>query len=284
MTYIITPSRSHRLPLGPVRLNRRSELVQNLKALWVPNWADTRSLVELVSRSVDAGTGTIIPAMAGDTSRGLDFTAASNYVSGGARAINTVTVDHISVMALIIPGALTRGDLITRWVNGAGAGDQFNLLYGLTSGKARFYSANTDAGTSHSGDATTVMAVGSQYMIGGSGQSNTFRRVYTNGTLEAEVTVGLGIMRSSPTTAYRIGDNAGADGNFNGKFFFGAVWDEMLDSILFREVCANPYQLVESIQPKLYFIPAQAPLPSANVSLPSLGPGVYQPILVGFAS
>lgn len=263
MAFIIIPSRSRRLPNGPVKLRQNHSLVSDgtLKALWVPDWSSNNSLVELVSGSVDSGTGSILPASLSGDSRGLDFTAAANYVDCGARAINRAGVagaEHISVMALVIPGVLTRGDVITRWTTGGGAGDQFNLLYGLTSGKAKFYTANGGGGTDNSGDGATTLVVGNEYMLGGSAFGTTYRNVYVNGKLDGQVTVALALMNVVPTTNYRIGDNANTDGNFTGKFSIGGVFGSALDDAVFAEMYVNPYQLVEPIMSRVYFLPGVA--------------------------
>jgi hypothetical protein len=95
-------------------------------------------------------------------------------------------------------------------------------------------------------------------MIGGRATGVTALDVFTNGELETSNTVAINLMNTAPTTNYYLGDDASLAGNFNGQFYWGAVWDASLDPYLFREAYLNPYQLIERIERKLYFMPGEA--------------------------
>lgn len=264
------PRRWKAQPRGPVQIDWNHPLSSGLAALWIPNWGDPHKVLELVSGTLDGTTGTVTRKFLQDGSSGIDFTSTSNYLDGGTRAINKCTGTQMSVMALIVPAVASRGDVMNRWVNGAGTGDQFNLLYGITSGKARFYTANGSGSTQNSGDGTTVMSAGTQYMLGGRIQGTSNIDVWVNGRMETQNTAGLGLMNAAPTTNYRIGDNVNSDGNFNGSFFFGAVWNYGLPPAAFREIYANPWQIVAPYSPRFYFDVVAAP-PAATAFRRTIG-------------
>lgn len=244
------PQRWRRQPVGPVGLNTHSPLSDGLVACWLPNMS-TALVAELVSNNLDASSGTITQCYSNEAV-GLDLTAASNNVNGGARAINAVTTDRISVAVICVPRSVTtRGDVFTRWVNGAGGGDQFNLITGLTSGKLIFYTANGGGSTSNSGNSATTLVNGTQYLLGGEQSGAAGISCYIDGRLEASAASGT--VNVTPSTAYTIGDNANGDGNFNGELYLACVWNRPLFNSGWAELAINPWQIFAPLPARRYF-------------------------------
>jgi hypothetical protein len=229
-----------RQPQVPARIDWSNPITRGLVAAWLPSIGSS-VVWEAITSSLDATSGTV-GFTGSQHGKGLSLTAASNYVNGGTRAANAVTTQEISVMAIIRPAVLTRGDLVTRWLTGGNAGDQFNLLYGLTSGKPAFY-VTTGGSTQNSGASSIAMAVGNTYVVGGAASiAQSVSSVWVNGVLGSTGPVPASI-NVTPSTVYRIGDNANGDGNFNGDFFGAAVWNRYLLASEWAALAVNPHQL-----------------------------------------
>lgn len=244
------PQRWRRQPVGPVGLNQHSPLADGLVACWLPNMS-TALVAELVSNTLDATSGTITQCYSNEAV-GLDLTAASNNVNGGARTINVVTTDRISVAVICVPRSVTtRGDIFTRWTNGSAAGDQFNLIVGLTSGKFIFYTASGGGATSNSGNSATTLVNGTQYLLGGEQLGSAGISCYIDGKLEASGASSS--VSTTPTTAYIIGDNANGDGNFNGEVYLACVWNRPLFNSGWAEFGTNPWQIFAPLPTRRFF-------------------------------
>lgn len=252
MPYLIIPSRRTRQPQGFVRVNWSNQLTRGLRALWLPNFGGG-GVREAVNGLFFPSSGSV-SVTAGEYGVGLSLTAGSNYIDCGALASQVVTTQELSVMAIIRPAVLTRGDLITRWVQGASYGDQFDLLYGLSSGKPQFYVSNGGStGISNSGASSIALTVGKTSVVGGTASMiESATRVYVDGQLGSSGGVPANISTTS-ATSYRIGDNIGGDGNYNGDFFGGAVWDRALPLAEWVELYRNPHQLFTPDPRRLYF-------------------------------
>ena len=170
----------------------------------------------------------------------------------------------ISVMALIVPGTANRNDIVTRWNTGTGGvGDQFNLLYGITSGKVRFY-ASTGAATANSGDSSVTMSVGTPYVIGGASYNTpaqlTTQECYVNGLLSASNTSGVA-MNANPTQPYALIGNQHGDGQNAGgcALYWAAVWNRKLTPSEWWALGNNPtapFKLYAPYKSNQYFVKA----------------------------
>src|SRR4051812_28630970 len=66
-------------------------------------------------------------------------------------ASNPISTNALTAACWLKPNVTTRGDIISVWVNNSiGGSDQFNLLYGLTSGKPQMF-VNLGASPHNSG-------------------------------------------------------------------------------------------------------------------------------------
>lgn len=140
--------------------------------------------------------------------RALLFSGTPLIASSASRAVKGLTV-----AAWINPGVLTRGDLVTCWTNGT-ANSQFDLLYGITSGKPQFFVSN---GTTYanSGVSVTTISVGKWYFIVGT-YDGVNVKIYINGRLESSSASSI-VLNKSSLTSIRLGDNATGDGPFSGR-------------------------------------------------------------------
>lgn len=212
-----------------IRINRSHPLASGLQNWWL-------------MAPADLGTGVSVL----DIARKVRHATASNLAQSGPRSGRSslafptaftlasvpVFVSPLTVSCWCCPGVLTRGDLVTRWVNGgdgtpAADGDQYNLLYGSTSGKPQFYTAigtlGTAMGTS-TGSAT--MAVGRWHHVVGTHDGAT-ASCYLDGVLQGTVSM---TMNSSPSTDLKFGDNHGGDGAYTGKMSDVATWARCLSA------------------------------------------------------
>lgn len=216
-------------------------LTQGLVTLLYPTTANGNSLVDLVTGKT-CTLNNAASVTTGSFGRNLDV--SSGTATATVNSPIAVTSGQMSVLAVIVPQVLTRGDLVTRWTNGGGAGDQFNLLYGLTSGKPQMYGALGGGATWTSGVGSTAMVVGGLYTIGGTVLGTASVNVFLNGKLEATA-VPSSVMNNAPTTALTIGNNANADGHFNGQFLMVGIWNLALDAQAWAQMGTAPWsQLV----------------------------------------
>lgn len=123
---------------------------------------------------------------------------------------------------------LTRGDVVTRWVNGDDPGDQFTFLYGLAgTGKPQFFTTNGSAAS------TVGTAAGSGAMVVGqwhhlvATHDGTTGSCYLDGVLQGTAT---GTLNASPTTALRFGNNIYGDGAYTGSMSDVAIWSRCLSA------------------------------------------------------
>jgi len=160
----------------------------------------------------------------------------SLYFNGGGSAYvamptgaAVVSGNNITVAATFSPGVLTRGDICTRWTNGVSDAlhEQFDLLYGLTSGSPQFFvSDGTGAGPYSSGPSLIGMSVGNVYRIVGTFDGSVVS-VYVNGRLGASAAHAI-TMSTGSSISIRLGNNLGGDGAATGYLFeaevLGRTW------------------------------------------------------------
>lgn len=224
-----------------VRINTASALARGLLSLFYPTAAHGNTLIDLVTGNLcTLNVGTVVNT--GSYGRQVDC----SLISGASVKVNNPiwsTTGAVSALAVIIPRVLTRGDLITRWnTGGIFNADQFNLLYGLTSGKPQFYVSNNISPFTPvtSGVGANAMSVGNKYAVGGSADGSTID-VFLNGNLEAGVS-GSGVVLSAftPGTDVILGDNAAGAGPFNGQILFAAIWNRKLHTTSFAQMGLTP--------------------------------------------
>ncbi len=150
--------------------------------------------------------------------------SGSEYVS--TTKSSPAGTNNITVACWVNPAVLTRGDLVTAWNNGATVGDQFDLLYGLSSGKPQFYISSGLANIS-SGASSVAMSTGTWYRVVGIFRNGTLG-VYLNGINTAfstpAITLGSG-------AKIRLGNNINGDGPFSGYLNDCAVWNRGLSDV-----------------------------------------------------
>ena len=153
--------------------------------------------------------------------------------------VTTATLPPISTNSLtaacwLKPGVLTRGDLITKWFNGgnSSSGDQFDLLYGVTSGKPALY-VNSGSGAVGGEVGSTAMVVGNWYHIVGTFDGSTVS-IYLNGSLQASGTHALTL--ASGNKAFRFGNNLNSDGQLNGSLDDIRIYNRAIPASEVREL------------------------------------------------
>lgn len=222
-------------PDYPVTINTQSPRARGLTTLIYPTSANGNSLVDLVTGKLcTLNAGAVVNT--GPYGRQLDCSSGSATVTVNSPI--RITTQAISLLAVIVPQVLTRGDLVTRWDTGAAAGDQFNLLYGLTSGKPQVY-IQTGGTIQTSGVGATAMVVGKPYTIGGAADGAD-SQVFLDGVLQASGGVAAG-PNTVPTTTMIIGDNAAASGHANAQFLMVAVWNRRLHAGSWTAMGAAPW-------------------------------------------
>ena len=151
----------------------------------------------------------------------LDFDGVDDVVV--CEAPSKVTTNRLTVSCWVLPSVLTRGDLVTCWNNGS-INSQFNLLYGLTSGKAIFYISD---GTGYnSGDSSTAMEVNKWYHIVGTYDGASVS-VGVNGFIETSAAASV-TLPTANLTNIRFGNNLQGDGDFTGQLDDIRVYNRVL--------------------------------------------------------
>jgi len=202
---------------------------------WVPSAGATG--FRLVDRSGRSNHGTL-----------TNMDAASDWVASGGKGaldfdgvndgvlINStppIITNAVTVCLWFNPSRLTRGDLVTRWVSGSDSGDQFNLLYGLSSGKPQFFTAFTVSGAT-SGTGSSTMATGNWYFLCGR-WNGTEVSVWMNGRLESSSS-GANTLRSASASQTSIGRNLTTDGYTQGLIDDVTIFNVALTASEIREM------------------------------------------------
>lgn len=159
------------------------------------------------STGLNTATNNGATATTGQIDGGAAF--SSQYIDGGNAA--AITSNALTISAWVKPSVTSRGDLVTRWTNGVSA-SQFNLLYGLTSGKPQFYVSDTTALTS--GVGVTAMSTGTWYLLHGR-DNGTNIDIFLNAGSQATLSFAHTLVTASLAN-YRFGNNANADGSYTG--------------------------------------------------------------------
>lgn len=187
----------------------------------------------------------------------LDINAGTEHVT--MAGMPTITTNRLTISAWINPDVLTRGDIITRWNNGGTSGDQFNLLYGLTSGKPQFFISD-GIGTDNSGVGSTVMSTGTWNHIVGTWDGTNIR-VYLNGLEESSGTSVKSLSTASPPDTL-IGNSIVPDGPLNAKWNDGRVYERALSanelSALYTESLYGNTNTLNWISHRALVVPAAA--------------------------
>lgn len=222
-------------PPPATALNLDDPLTYGLVGLWALSEGGGIKLTDAAGLNSIAAvfTGTITWA-AGPNGPALKFASVGNNVSlGNAHPIAT---NAVTVAIWIRPAVLTRGDLVTCWLNGSG-NDQFDLLYGLTSGKPQFF-VNTNGGLSSSGVGATAMVVGRWYHVCGTYDGATIR-TYLNGVLQASAALAS-VLKSGVAVPIKLGNNHAGDGTFQGAMAGAAIWNRTLKASEIRDLYSEP--------------------------------------------
>lgn len=155
-------------------------------------------------------------------------TGACLGTSGRVEFGPSLPTTTITVAAWIVPSNLSRGDIVTKWNTGSNAtSDAFNLLRGVSSGKAQFYVSNGTLYTSGAG-ATTLTAGLLWHVVGTYDGASC--SVYVNGVLDATSSVGAGRMNPASTHPIWLGNNGGFDGAHSGLILDARIWSRALSA------------------------------------------------------
>src|SRR4051812_44482052 len=103
---------------------------------------------------------------------------ASHYLSNAAGS--PVATNRLTVACWAKLTGLSRGDMVTCWSTAVAAGDQYDLLHGLSSGKAEMFVSSGSA-FGRSGSSTTTLTTGVWYHLAGTFDGTTVA-VWVNGT------------------------------------------------------------------------------------------------------
>ncbi|MEK7163617.1 MAG: LamG domain-containing protein, partial [Patescibacteria group bacterium] len=147
----------------------------------------------------------------------LDFDGSADYISAGT-SLN-VTGTTITVDAWIKSDATSYVDIpiiVSKWVNGGSAGNQFALIVNGASGCVAMFGTDTGSAAATYATGTTNVCDGKWYHLAGV-QDGTSVRIYVNGKQENSNTP-VNTMTSQTTNA-TIGNKSGLAANqwWNGK-------------------------------------------------------------------
>ena len=173
----------------------------------------------------------------------LDFDGSNDGVL--TNSAPAITTNAVTVCTWLNPSRLTRGDLVTRWVGGASSGDQFNLLYGLTSGKPQFYVAFGPSGGTNSGTGSATMAIGRWHFVTGIWTGSACE-VYLDGVFQSRSTTA-GTLRTTAGSQFSIGRNLSTDGYTQGQLDDIRIYDRALSASEVRQL----YQLGRGNMPRI---------------------------------
>lgn len=139
------------------------------------------------------------------------FSAGTDLIATGQPS--GITGAILTVDCWIYPSVLTRGDLVASWKNGTTAGDQFDLLYGLTSGKPQFFVSSGSAFDNTATGPATLSTTAWHHVLGE--YSASLLACWLDGVIQASKTPTISLGTS--TTSVTIGNNAGNDGVYSGR-------------------------------------------------------------------
>jgi hypothetical protein len=212
-------------------------LNRSLLRMW--NAADGLQLYDSLNgtRGTVTGTGIIVGTAGGQAYD--NTTSSTDVVDLGVNP--KITSTEFTVACLCVPQQLSRSDVFCVWDGGGAAGDVFDLILGLTSGKPKLF---TLSGNSGDGASYTVgslhMFVGRQTstngIVGAAGND-----IYTDGVLGAHNPVSDS--PPSQTAHYRIGNNGQGDGYAKTQIIWTAAWNRALTADEIRTLGTNPWQL-----------------------------------------
>jgi len=151
----------------------------------------------------------------------LEFSGTNNFRFSGIGAFGT----SISVGVAMQFGVLTRGDILSRWGNGADGVSVFDVITGNpTNGKTNFYVSDGAAKGSNNGGGGAVYSTGTDYrIIGNYPETAGTIKNYVNGTLDSSLS-GVGTLVNSAATDIMVGNNTGLNGAFTGRFYGAAIY------------------------------------------------------------
>jgi len=202
----------------------------------------------------------------------LDFDGVNDKVLTGLFV--NVNNNRITVASWIRPSVLTRGDVVAKWVNGVTSGDQFNLLYGLTSGKPQFFiSSGSSTPTSGTGPAT--MQIGRWHHVTGTYDGASIE-VYLDGVFQAST--ASTITMQTQAQAIAIGGNADVDGQFTGQQDDIRIYDRVLAPSEIATLSLRRGIAYETNRIRRYFIATSVHSLVAD-SISSGAPSIGSPVL-----
>ena len=198
-------------------------------AAWAPAADSTgTSVIEVISQKV---------ATFGSTNAKISSNVGGKCLTGNGttgQKVTTTGIDNknnaITVMVVISINVTSRGDVLARWTNGAGAGDQFDMTYGINvAGVAQLFMSTGAGSFNTSTTSVPVMSSGNIYVvIGGYLAGIPTYKMCVNGVLNTTTGGTNNTLNASPTTAWTIMDNNNGNGTFNGQFYGGAVWNRLI--------------------------------------------------------
>lgn len=211
-------------------------------------------VLDLVTGTYYPGTSTASVTTPGG--RALSF--SSSEVNCGN--INPNINGAFCVMSYFVPNVLTRGDIITRWTNGLTT-SQFDLLYGLTSGKPQFYITDGSATDNTSPTGPFTVTIGVPCLIAGQFSPSELTS-YANGVLQYTKVPSFSIANPSSQPLW-LGDNTDLAGAANIDMYWSAIFSRTLSATEHAQHNMNPYQLLRPKQRDLW-IPVSS-TPSNNL-------------------
>lgn len=158
-------------------------------------------------------TGTVTGAT---LATGINGPAASFNGSGQRIDFGTgnyVTTGQLLVTVIVKPNTTNRCDVVSVWSLGVAPASQYDLVWGITSGKPDLYFVGP-GGIKHSGAGGSGISTGTWYSMHGQADG-THVRCFLNGALQASDAGGAPGEgpQTSPTDAFRIGENNNGDGD-----------------------------------------------------------------------
>lgn len=189
------------------------------------------------------------------------------------------SLTKFSVCGWLKPNVTTRGDCITSWTTGSVGGgfEQFNLLYGVTSGKPQLFISDGGSAAS-SGVGSNAMLTGNWYHICGTYDGATIR-IYLNGVQEASSSSSL-VLGSGVSQSIILGNNAFADGTLNGHLGDCRLYNRALSAAEVFTISKLPFLTKVDIAAIALMRVASGgaaatPWLYVNNNLPVLGAGTY---------
>lgn len=236
-------------PVG-YQLDRSHPLAQGLAFAPLFNEGTGNTATDLSGQTAVgtfAGTGTAWSA-------GLKFNGSGYVDFGNPGWANNALA--ISVAAWVVPGATSRGDILSQW--GTTGNRRFDLLAGLTASKFQFYVQQSNGTLTTTGAGATTYVVGQRYFVVGT-YDGSVMCLYVNGILDASAAAAAtGSVLGVPNSGIQVGSSASIN-NFTGSVDHPNILTRCLSAAEVGSLYADPYQMVLAPSLRRYFASSSTP-------------------------